>query len=211
MLAIGRLTPGLRTLTVVAAASAVPARIALPLLVLGSTAFLEAHLLLGYGLGAAASSALVVAGPWSWPSSSCWHSLRWQPRWSGRDVAGGAGTDARPDDGAEVHTWSEAACPACFVATSVPALRRFSTGLLSRRNLQNVVRAWPLPSGHERSVLPVTGSKPGPPCSRASRGAPPAGALVLSLAVRRGSGAGWEATPPTVRRRESLVQMDDKT
>ena len=51
-LASGRTTPGLRTVTVVAAASS-GARVgrALPALVLGSSLFLQAHLLLGYALG----------------------------------------------------------------------------------------------------------------------------------------------------------------
>ena len=47
-LAAGRTTPGLRTVTVVAAASSgVRAGRALPALVLGSSLFLQAHLLLG--------------------------------------------------------------------------------------------------------------------------------------------------------------------
>ena len=134
MLAVGRLTPGLRTLTVVAAASAVPARVALPLLVLGSTAFLEAHLLLGYGLGAAAGSVLVVAGPVVVAvvvllALAALATALVRGRRAGRR----AGNGARPDDGGEVRTWSEAACPACLVATSVPAVRRFSTRPYLRR------------------------------------------------------------------------------
>jgi membrane protein DedA with SNARE-associated domain len=58
-LAAGRCTPGLRTVTVVTAASARlhPAR-ALPALVLGSSVFLQAHLLLGLLAGAAARQLL---------------------------------------------------------------------------------------------------------------------------------------------------------
>jgi membrane protein DedA with SNARE-associated domain len=58
-LATGRTTPGLRTVTVVAAASSgVPAGRALPALVLGSSVFLQAHLLLGYLAGPAARELL---------------------------------------------------------------------------------------------------------------------------------------------------------
>ena len=58
-LSSGRTTPGLRTVTVVAAASS-GARVgrALPALVLGSSVFLQAHLLLGYALGPAARELL---------------------------------------------------------------------------------------------------------------------------------------------------------
>jgi membrane protein DedA with SNARE-associated domain len=64
-LAIGRATPGLRTLTVLAAGSSgvSPAR-ALPALVLGSSVFLQLHLLLGYLLGPVARDAIQSAkGP----------------------------------------------------------------------------------------------------------------------------------------------------
>jgi len=58
-LAAGRTTPGLRTVTVVAAASSgVRAGRALPALVLGSSLFLQAHLVLGYALGPAARELL---------------------------------------------------------------------------------------------------------------------------------------------------------
>ena len=58
-LAAGRTTPGLRTVTVVAAASSgVRAGRAVPALVLGSSLFLQAHLLLGYALGPAARELL---------------------------------------------------------------------------------------------------------------------------------------------------------
>jgi membrane protein DedA with SNARE-associated domain len=62
MLAAGRATPGLRTVTVVAAGgSGIPARRALPALIIGSSIFLQLHLFLGYFLGAAAVHALKVA------------------------------------------------------------------------------------------------------------------------------------------------------
>jgi membrane protein DedA with SNARE-associated domain len=58
-LAVGRATPGLRTVTVVAAASSgMRVGRALPALVLGSSVFLQAHLLLGYALGPAARELL---------------------------------------------------------------------------------------------------------------------------------------------------------
>jgi membrane protein DedA with SNARE-associated domain len=64
-LLVGRATPGLRTVTVAAAATSTidPAR-ALPPLVLGSTVFVQLHLVLGYLFGAAARSAIHKAtGP----------------------------------------------------------------------------------------------------------------------------------------------------
>lgn len=61
-LALGRATPGLRTITVIAAGgSGLPARQALPALIAGSTVFLQAHLFLGYFLGSAAGHALNAA------------------------------------------------------------------------------------------------------------------------------------------------------
>ena len=64
-LAIGRGTPGLRTVTVVAAGgTALAPRHSLPALVLGSSAFLQLHLILGYLLGPAARDAIDEAkGP----------------------------------------------------------------------------------------------------------------------------------------------------
>jgi membrane protein DedA with SNARE-associated domain len=64
-LVIGRSTPGLRTVTVVAAGgSGLTPRRALPPLILGSSAFLQLHLFLGYALGPAARHALQKArGP----------------------------------------------------------------------------------------------------------------------------------------------------
>ena len=64
-LAVGRGTPGLRTITVVAAgASGLSPRRALPALIAGSTVFVQLHLFLGYFLGSAAVHALHAAtGP----------------------------------------------------------------------------------------------------------------------------------------------------
>ncbi len=64
-LAIGRATPGLRTLTVLATGSSgVSVARALPALVLGSSVFLQLHLVLGYLLGPVARDAIESArGP----------------------------------------------------------------------------------------------------------------------------------------------------
>jgi membrane protein DedA with SNARE-associated domain len=64
-LAIGRATPGLRTLTVIAAGgSGLSARRALPYLIAGSSVFLQVHLFLGYFLGSASVHFLHAAtGP----------------------------------------------------------------------------------------------------------------------------------------------------
>jgi membrane-associated protein len=102
-LAVGRVTPGLRTLTVIAAgASGLSARQALPALIAGSSIFLQLHLFLGYFLGTAAlhalhaatgpalaSLAVIVAG-----GVAFWFVRR------GRRVAAGG--------------LAEAACPACL-------------------------------------------------------------------------------------------------
>lgn len=62
---VGRATPGLRTVTVVASGTSnVPPAVALPPLVLGSSVFVQLHLFLGYFLGPAARDALDQAkGP----------------------------------------------------------------------------------------------------------------------------------------------------
>jgi membrane protein DedA with SNARE-associated domain len=64
-LALGRATPGLRTLTVIAAGgSGLAPRRALPALIVGSSIFLQLHLFLGYYLGSAARRVLHAAtGP----------------------------------------------------------------------------------------------------------------------------------------------------
>ena len=65
VLAVGRATPGLRTVTVVAAGSSgMPVRRALPALVIGSSVFLQLHLVLGFLLGPLARDAIESAkGP----------------------------------------------------------------------------------------------------------------------------------------------------
>lgn len=115
-LALGRGTPGLRTLTVVAAAvSGLSARRALPALIVGSSVFLQLHLVLGLllgpladrafdqakGLALAAGAVLVAAG-----------LVFWRIRRRKRATVPAA--------------WTEAACPACvglnLLAGRVPAL-----------------------------------------------------------------------------------------
>ena len=99
-LALGRGTPGLRTLTVIAAGvSGLNGRRALPALIVGSSVFLQFHLVLGpladrafdqaKGLALVAAAVLVVAGV-----------VFWRIRRRKRAAAPGA--------------WMEASCPACI-------------------------------------------------------------------------------------------------
>jgi membrane protein DedA with SNARE-associated domain len=114
-LAVGRGTPGLRTLTVVAAGvSGVSWKRALPALILGSSVFLQLHLVLGLLLGPlayrafhqATVPALVALGVLLVGALIFWRARR------GKRAANEA--------------WAEAACPACIglslVAQHVPAL-----------------------------------------------------------------------------------------
>ncbi len=115
-LALGRGTPGLRTLTVIAAGvSGLNARRALPALIVGSSVFLQLHLVLGLLLGPladrafdrakgpalAVAAALVAAGV-----------VFWLARRRKRAAAPAA--------------WMEASCPACIgvslLAGRVPSL-----------------------------------------------------------------------------------------
>ena len=103
-LALGRGTPGLRTLTVIAAAvSGLNGRRALPALIIGSSVFLQFHLVLGLLLGPLAdrafnqakgpaliATAVLVAGT----------VVFWRVRRRRRAAAPGA--------------WMEASCPACL-------------------------------------------------------------------------------------------------
>jgi membrane protein DedA with SNARE-associated domain len=114
-LALGRGTPGLRTITVVAAgASGLSWRRALPALILGSSVFLQLHLVLGLLLGPLAYRAFEQA---KGPALAALAVLAvgalvfWRAR-RGRRAAGEA--------------WTEAACPACLglnvLAERAPAL-----------------------------------------------------------------------------------------
>ena len=110
-LAVGRGTPGLRTLTLVAtASSALPARAALPLLVLGSTVFLEAHLVAGYLLGPAATALVKRAGP---VVVAVFAVL------VGALVVRALLRRRRAPAGEAVQAWSEAVCPACLAVTAL--------------------------------------------------------------------------------------------
>jgi membrane protein DedA with SNARE-associated domain len=114
-LALGRGTPGLRTVTVVAAAaSGIGWRRALPALVLGSSVFLQLHLVLGLLLGpladrafAAATGPALVAGLLLVAGAFVFWRIR-------RGRRGGA------------EAWTEAACPACvglnLLADRVPSV-----------------------------------------------------------------------------------------
>lgn len=107
-LAVGRATPGLRTLTIVAASTAglSPAR-ALPALLLGSTVFVQAHFVLGYVFGPAVLEvferafpvALALAGLLLIVAVFVWLRRR------GR--GGGA------------QAFEEAGCPVCMVVGAV--------------------------------------------------------------------------------------------
>jgi membrane protein DedA with SNARE-associated domain len=102
-LAAGRGTPGLRTLTVVAAgASGLSGRRALPALILGSSVFLQLHLVLGLLLGPLADRVFNQAkGPALVGLAVLLVGalIFWRVRRGKR-----AGTEA----------WTEAACPACI-------------------------------------------------------------------------------------------------
>ena len=102
-LAAGRATPGLRTLTVVAAgASGLSGRRALPALILGSSIFLQLHLVLGLLLGPLADRAFNQAkGPAlaGLAVLAVGALIYWRARRGRR-----GGTEA----------WAEAACPACI-------------------------------------------------------------------------------------------------
>jgi membrane protein DedA with SNARE-associated domain len=102
-LAIGRGTPGLRTVTVLAAgASGLSARRALPALILGSSVFLQLHLVLGLLLGPLADRAFNQAkGPAliALVVLAAAALVFWRLR-RGKLAASEA--------------WAEAACPACL-------------------------------------------------------------------------------------------------
>jgi len=114
-LALGRGTPGLRTVTVLAAAaSGLTWRRALPALVLGSSFFLQLHLVLGLLLGPLAVQAFNAAkGPAlvALAAAVAGAFVFWRVR---RGRRGGA------------EAWAEAACPVCIglgaMADRVPGL-----------------------------------------------------------------------------------------
>src|ERR1700746_1223384 len=103
-LALGRGTPGLRTLTVVAAGlSGLSARRALPALIVGSSVFLQLHLVLGLLLGPLADQAFDRAkGPALGAAAALAVAVVvfWRIRRRRRAAAPAA--------------WMEASCPACI-------------------------------------------------------------------------------------------------
>jgi membrane protein DedA with SNARE-associated domain len=116
-LAVGRATPGLRTLTVVAAGvSGLSGRRALPALILGSSVFLQVHLVLGLLLGPLADRAFDRAkGPALAAAAvlAVGALVFWRARRRNRVPA----------------AWTEAACPACL---GVRALAERLPGLTGR-------------------------------------------------------------------------------
>jgi membrane protein DedA with SNARE-associated domain len=121
-LAVGRALPGLRTLTVIAAgASGLAGRRALPALVLGSSVFLQVHLVLGLLLGPLASQAfdraklpaLAAAAVLAVAAVIFWRTRRRRAQ-------------ADPTAPANPVAWREATCPACIAVTlladRIPAL-----------------------------------------------------------------------------------------
>ena len=112
-LAVGRATPGLRTLTVIAAGSAgLRARRAIPALAIGSTVFLQLHLFVGYVAGPAAREAVERLG---------------RPVLAAVVALALAGTlawligrrRARRSDGPAI--WHEGVCPACLAVAALGA------------------------------------------------------------------------------------------
>jgi membrane protein DedA with SNARE-associated domain len=98
-LAIGRATPGLRTLTVIAAGvSGLSGRRALPALILGSSVFLQIHLVLGLLLGPLADRAFNQANGPALAALAAGVLAFWRARRRSRAPA----------------AWMEAACPACI-------------------------------------------------------------------------------------------------
>lgn len=110
--ALGRSTPGLRTVTVVAAAgSGLEVRRALPALLLGSTIFVQGHFLLGLLLGPAARAAYERLGALTLVALVVFVAagiVFWVKRRGQR-----AGSAA----------WAEASCPACLAIGALTARR----------------------------------------------------------------------------------------
>ncbi len=107
-LALGRSTPGLRTVTVVAAAgSSLAARPTLLALFVGSTLFVQGHFLLGLAVGPAARVALERAGVLTVGLIALLL------------IAGAAMWVRKRRSGAGLQSWSEAGCPACLALGAV--------------------------------------------------------------------------------------------
>jgi membrane protein DedA with SNARE-associated domain len=134
-LAAGRALPGLRTLTVIAAgASGLAGRRALPALILGSSVFLQVHLVLGLLLGPLAAQAfdqaklpaLVAAAALAVAVLIFWRTRRRQR----------AAPNALPADLTAPPAWREATCPVCLAVTlladRLPALADLTAPDLAR-------------------------------------------------------------------------------
>jgi membrane protein DedA with SNARE-associated domain len=135
-LAVGRATPGLRTLTVVAAGvSGLSGRRALPALILGSSVFLQVHLVLGLLLGPLADRAFdqaKIPALVALAVLAVGALLFWRARRHNRLPA----------------AWAEAACPACL---GVRALAERVPGLAGRvPGLAEVGAADPADSGPDQ-------------------------------------------------------------
>jgi membrane protein DedA with SNARE-associated domain len=102
-LAVGRTTPGLRTVTcVVAAGAGLSAIRVLPVLIVGSSIFLQVHLILGYTVGASARHALAH------DQGAVAVAL------VGLAVAAAAVWSIRRRRRSAVQGWTEGSCPACL-------------------------------------------------------------------------------------------------
>jgi membrane protein DedA with SNARE-associated domain len=113
--AVGRATPGLRTLTVLATAlSSLPARRAIPLLVLGGSVFIQLHLVLGFYLGPLAESAFKRAEA---PALAVLALLV---------VAAVVFWLIRRGRRAGAQAWTEATCPACLALHLMPTGMRLA-------------------------------------------------------------------------------------
>jgi membrane protein DedA with SNARE-associated domain len=120
-LVIGRATPGVRTVTVIAAgASGLNARRAIPALAIGASVFLQLHLLLGYFLGPAARDAVDRARG---PAVALFSVLV---------LVAAVFWIARRGRRAGASAFAEAACPLClalgWVSERVPTLVPISAG-----------------------------------------------------------------------------------
>ncbi|HLK72224.1 MAG TPA: hypothetical protein VKU77_01110 [Streptosporangiaceae bacterium] len=143
-LAVGRALPGLRTLTVIAAgASGLAGRRALPALVLGSSVFLQVHLVLGLLLGPLASQAfdraklpaLAAAAVLAVAAVIFWRTRRRRAAPgdpitptapAGLTAPAAPAAPAGLTAAANPVAWREATCPACIAVTlladRIPAL-----------------------------------------------------------------------------------------
>ena len=107
-LILGRTTPGLRTVTVVAAAgSGIPAARALPLLIAGGTIFAQIHLAAGFAVGPAARRAFTEHGPAVTAVLVAVALLAVAASVAQRHRRQGA------------HAWIHAACPACAATSAL--------------------------------------------------------------------------------------------